>query len=246
MKEVRLRVRSNDCIAAGTWKMVLEGDTSGIDGSGQFVQITIPGKYLRRPISVCDVDWETLTLVYKVVGSGTDYMSRMVPGDTLDVLEGLGRCFDIDACSGKALLVGGGVGTAPLYCLAKELIAQGKQVTVALGFNKASEQMLVDEFKALGAEVLLATMDGSTGTKGFVTDALRMNNPSYDYYYACGPKPMLKAVCSYIRCKGEVSMEERMGCGFGICYGCTIETTAGPRRVCADGPVFKAEELIWQ
>ena len=245
MKEVRFTISGNDRIAPQTFRMRLTGDSSGIVCSGEFVGIALEGKYLRRPISVHDCDWESFTIVYKVVGEGTKALSRMQPGETLDVLTGLGKGFDIDACQSRALLLGGGVGTAPLYLLAKELCAQGKEVTVVLGFNTAAEVMLTREFEDLGTKVYVATMDGSAGTKGFVTDVLRLRNILYDYFYACGPKPMLKAVCSAVRGPGEVSLEERMGCGAGFCYGCSVQTTLGPRRVCKDGPVFKKEELIW-
>ena len=245
MKEVTFTVLENAPIAPRTFRMKLSGDTSSILCSGEFVQIAIPGKFLRRPISVHDCDWETLTLVYKVVGEGTAAMASMRPGDRVVALTGLGNSFDIDACRSKALLLGGGVGTAPLYLLAKELCAQSKEMTVVLGFNTAEEVMLVEAFEGLGAEVFIATMDGTAGTKGFVTDVLRIKNIPFDYFYACGPKPMLKAVCNAIHVPGEVSLEERMGCGAGFCYGCSIETKNGPRRVCKDGPVFKKEELLW-
>ncbi len=245
MKDVKFTVRSNSVISLNTWKMVLEGDTSAISGSGQFVEISLPGFFLRRPISVNDADAGTLTLVYKVVGKGTDLMSTMKAGDTLDILTGLGNGFHPDATKEAALLLGGGVGTAPLYLLAKELISAGKAVTVVLGFNNAAEAMLVDDFKALGADVYIATMDGSLGSKGFVTDVVMNNDIRFDHYYGCGPLPMLKAVCAGIGGDGEISLEERMGCGCGICYGCTCHTTEGPKRVCADGPVFKKETIIW-
>lgn len=245
MKEVTFTVLENLPLAPRTFRMKLAGDTSAIRCSGEFVQVAVEGKFLRRPISVHDCDWETLTLVYKVVGEGTAALSAKRPGDRVCALTGLGNSFDIDACRHKALLLGGGVGAAPLYLLAKELCAQEKEITVVLGFNTASEVMLAEEFRQLGATVHIATMDGSAGTKGFVTDVLRIGNISYDYFYACGPKPMLKAVCSAIHTPGEVSLEERMGCGAGFCYGCSIQTKNGPRRVCKDGPVFKKEELIW-
>ncbi len=251
MKQVYLTVKSNEPIAAGTWKMILEGDTSAVTGSGQFVNIALPGLFLRRPISVCDLSEGLLTLVYKVVGKGTDAMSAMAPGTRLDILTGLGNGFDAAACESSALLLGGGVGTAPLVLLTRELRSRGKSVTVLLGFNKAGEEMLAAELEALGARVEIATLDGSKGTRGFVTDILHLkaDGPDairYDYFYACGPMPMLKAVCGAIDAPGEVSLEERMGCGFGICYGCSCHTVNGPRRVCADGPVFKKEDLIWQ
>ena len=245
MKEVRFTILENSLIAANTWRMRLAGDTSAILCSGEFVEIAIDGKFLRRPISVHDVDWETFSIVYKVVGEGTAAMSRMLPGDSLNALTGLGTGFSIDSCQSKALLLGGGVGTAPLYQLAKELCSQQKEMTVVLGFNKASEVMLVEDFESLGAKVYVATLDGSVGTKGFVTDVVKLRNISYDYFYACGPMPMLRAVCESVRGRGEVSLEERMGCGAGFCYCCSIQTKNGPRRVCKDGPVFKKEDLIW-
>jgi len=245
MKEVRFTILDNRLIAANTWKMKLSGDTSAIVCSGEFVEIAIDGKFLRRPISVHDVDWETLSLVYKVVGEGTAAMSRMLPGESLNALTGLGTGFSIDENRSKFLLLGGGVGTAPLYQLAKELCALQKEMTVVLGFNKESEVMLVEDFESLGAKVYVATMDGSVGTKGFVTDVVRLRNLTYDYFYACGPMPMLKAVCETVKGRGEVSLEERMGCGAGFCYCCSIQTAKGPRRVCKDGPVFKKEDLIW-
>ena len=245
MKEVRFTILDNSLIAANTWRMRLAGDTSAIVCSGEFVEIAIDGKFLRRPISVHDVDWETFSIVYKVVGEGTAAMSRMLPGDSLNALTGLGTGFSIDSCQSKALLLGGGVGTAPLYQLAKELCSQQKEVTVVLGFNKASEVMLVEDFESFGAKVYVATLDGSVGTKGFVTDVVKLRNISYDYFYACGPMPMLRAVCETVRGRGEVSLEERMGCGAGFCYCCSIQTVNGPRRVCKDGPVFRKEDLIW-
>ena len=225
--------------------MILSGETSAITAPGQFINIKLDGFYLRRPISICDYDSKTITIIYKVVGEGTAAMSAMLPGDKVKALTGLGNSFDIDACQSRALLLGGGVGAAPLYLLAKELASQCKEVTVVLGFNTAEEVMLTKEFEDLNAKVYVATMDGSAGTKGFVTDVLRLKNISYDYFYACGPKPMLKAVCESVRGRGEVSLEERMGCGAGFCYCCSIQTVNGPRRVCKDGPVFKKEEIIW-
>lgn len=245
MKEVTYRILSNRQIASGTWKMVLEGDTSAVSGSGQFIDIALPGKFLRRPISINDKDGDTLTIVYKVVGKGTAMMSAIGPGESLDALSGLGHGFNPGACKENALLLGGGVGAAPLLLLAKELVNAGKCVTVVLGFNKQEEVMLTDEFAAAGAKVLVCTMDGSAGTKGFVTDAVAAFKPAFDYYYACGPKPMLKAVYNALEADGEISLEERMGCGTGICYGCTCHTSKGPARVCKDGPVFKKEDIIW-
>lgn len=245
MKETVFTILENVPVAPRTFRMKMSGDTSEIRRSGGFVDITIDGKFLRRPISVHDCDRGTLTIVYKVVGEGTAAMSAMIPGDKVKALTGLGNSFDIAACQSKALLLGGGVGAAPLYLLARELVAQSKEVTVVLGFNASGEVMLTREFEDLGAKVYVATLDGSAGTKGFVTDVLRLNDISYDYFYACGPKPMLKAVCGSVSGKGEVSLEERMGCGAGFCYCCSIQTVNGPRRVCKDGPVFKKEEIIW-
>ena len=239
-------------VAPRSFLLQLEGDTSAITGSGQFVQVALPGRYLRRPISVCDVtvpqasnSLGRLTLLYKIMGAGTDQMAAMQTGDTLELLTGLGNGFDTSACREKALLVGGGMGVAPLYLLAQELLAQGKQVQVILGFNQASEICLEDEFRALGVEVTVSTADGSRGVKGFVTDAIKTLSGSYDYFYTCGPMVMMKAVCTLCPTDGQASLEERMGCGFGICYGCTVATQDGPRRVCADGPVFTKTQLGW-
>ena len=305
-------------VAPRSFLLQLEGDTSAITGSGQFVQVALPGRYLRRPISVCNVtvpqasdqalgqdghsyqapcqapaqvqalqasnSLGRLTLLYKIMGAGTDQMAAMQPGDTLELLTGLGKGFDTSACREKALLVGGGMGVAPLYLLAQELLAQGKQVQVILGFNQASEICLEDEFRALGSglntlsdadakespsssarlDVIISTADGSRGVKGFVTDAIKTlavsnadtlsdadaasGGPAsapYDYFYTCGPMVMMKAVCALCPTDGQASLEERMGCGFGICYGCTVATQDGPRRVCADGPVFTKTQLGW-
>lgn len=245
MKEVTFTILENAPVAPQTYRMKLAGDTSEICCSGEFVGIALEGRYLRRPISVYDCDWETFTIIYKVVGAGTQEMAQMLPGAKIKALTGLGHGFSPDECKSRALLLGGGVGSAPLYLLAKELIATGKEVTVVLGFNKADEVMLTGEFESLGARVYVATMDGSAGTRGFVTDVLRLKIINYDFFYACGPKPMLKAVCEAVKGPGEVSLEERMGCGAGYCYGCSVQTTGGPRRVCKDGPVFRKEEIIW-
>lgn len=224
------------------FEMTLRGDCSAFSMPGQFVEISIPGLYLRRPISVCDIEGNRLTLVIKTVGTGTEAMANMAPGMELDLLTGLGKGFDTTRCSETALLAGGGVGVPPLYLLARRLLANGKKVKVALGFNTAAEIFYADKFRALGADVEIATVDGSAGTKGFVTDAIRTPGmQGWDFWYACGPLPMLTALCKELDCEiGEVSMEERMGCGFGACMGCTIETPLGPKRVCKDGPVFDA------
>ena len=242
MNKCLYTVSENSLIASKTYKMVLVGN-GVVDG--EFVDIRIPGFYLRRPLSICDKEEGKLTVVYKVVGEGTKVLSQMPVGAELEVLTGLGRGFDPDACESRALLIGGGLGVPPLYWLAKELKARGKRVTAVLGFNKADEIILKSEFKAICDEVVISTADGSVGVKGFVTDAIAAMQPVYDYFYTCGPMVMMKAVCAVLEGPGEASLEERMGCGAGFCYGCSIETKNGPKRVCKDGPVFKKEELIW-
>ena len=242
MKKIIYRIAENSLIAARTYRLVLVGD--GYE-DGEFVDIRIPGYFLRRPLSVCDQENGRLTIVYKVVGEGTKVLSEMAAGDELEVLTGLGNGFDPDACRERALLVGGGLGVPPLLLLAKRLKAQGKYVTVVLGFNKADEMILENEFRSACDEVLVSTVDGSVGVKGFVTDAIAAGKPSFDYFYTCGPMVMMKVVCAALEGPGEASLEERMGCGAGFCYGCSIETKNGPRRVCKDGPVFKKEELPW-
>ena len=235
-------IAENALIATKTYRMVLVGEGT-VDG--EFVDIGIPGYYLRRPLSVCDKEDGKLTVVYKVVGEGTKVLSKMAVGSVLEVLTGLGKGFDPDACKADALLIGGGLGVPPLYLLAKELKARGKNVTAVLGFNKADEIILADAFKAVCDEVVISTADGSVGVKGFVTDAIKASQPAYDYFYTCGPMVMMKAVCADLEGAGEASLEERMGCGAGFCYGCSIQTKNGPKRVCKDGPVFKKEELLW-
>lgn len=245
MQRVILTVTKNEALTPLIYKMQLAGDVSGVTRAGQFVEIALDGLYLRRPISVCNYDEGLLTIIYKVVGKGTDLMSQMAEGTQLDVLTGLGNGFDVDHDCEKPLLVGGGVGVPPLYRLTRDLIARGKDVTVVLGFNTESEIFYAEEFEALSAKVILATADGSVGVKGFVTDAIRESGVEADYFYSCGPLSMLKALCNSLEISGEVSLEERMGCGFGICMGCSIHTTKGAKRVCKDGPVFKKEEVIW-
>ena len=242
MKKSLYTIAENALIATKTYKMVLVGEGAA---DGEFVDIGIPGYYLRRPLSVCDKEDGKLTVVYKVVGEGTKALSEMAVGTVLEVLTGLGRGFDPDACKADALLIGGGLGVPPLYLLAKELKARGKKVTAVLGFNKADEIILADEFKSVCDEVVISTADGSVGVKGFVTDAIKASLPTYDYFYTCGPMVMMKAVCAVLEGAGEASLEERMGCGAGFCYGCSIQTKNGPKRVCKDGPVFKKEELLW-
>ena len=236
------KVESNEKIAKSVYKMVLSGDTSAITRPGQFINIKVPDKYLRRPISVCDFDADTVTVIYKVVGEGTKIMSEMEKGISLDVLTGLGNGFDIGKSGDRPLLIGGGVGVPPLYNLAKKLKAEGKTVTVILGFNTSDEVFLKEEFEKI-ATVYLTTADGSEGQKGFVTDA--MDGIDYDYIYTCGPQAMLRAVYDKAKTGGQFSFEERMGCGFGACMGCSCKTKYGAKRICKDGPVLEKEEIIW-
>ena len=242
MKQGFFTIVSNEALTDVVYKMVLEGDISAITNCGQFVDLRLPEKYLRRPISVCDYDEATLTLIYKVVGSGTEIMAKLPVGTQLDVLTGLGNGYDTTLSGDHPVLVGGGVGVPPMFNLCKKLIAEGKKPQVVLGFNVASEIFLADEFKKLGAEVYIATADGSRGTKGFVTDVIK--NLEYTYFYSCGPMPMFKAMENVMQTSGQYSFEERMGCGFGACMGCTIQTKNGYKRVCKDGPVFFREEVF--
>lgn len=241
MFDVKLEIVSNRPIAKSTWELVLSGDTEGIR-PGQFVNLKLDGFYLRRPISVCDFAPGRLTLIYKVVGHGTAFMAELAPGAVIDTLTGLGNGYDTAPSGEHPLLIGGGAGVPPLFCLAKKLIQEGKRPAVILGFNSADEVFYEDEFRALGAEVFVTTADGSYGLKGFVTDAMDL---PYSYFYTCGPEPMLKAVYQKSVTSGQFSLEERMGCGFGACMGCTCRTKTGHKRVCKDGPVFTKEELVW-
>ena len=243
MKQSIFEIRSNTRLTDSVYKMVLAGDTSSITNCGQFVNIQLDGMYLRRPISVCDYDDNTLTIVYKVVGKGTEAMAAMGEGVKLDILTGLGNGYDLTLAGDKPVLLGGGVGVPPMYNLAKKLRAQGKDVQVILGFNVKSEIFYEEEFKALGCDVTVTTVDGSYGVKGFVTDALPTD---YTYFYTCGPEPMLKAVYRASRTSGQMSFEERMGCGFGACMGCSCKTLTGYKRICKDGPVMKKEEILWE
>ncbi|MBE6199245.1 MAG: dihydroorotate dehydrogenase electron transfer subunit [Rikenellaceae bacterium] len=239
------KVTQNTPLTREVYRMVLKGDTQWITRPGQFVNIELEGLYLRRPISICDWDDKSITIIYKVVGKGTELMSQMQPGVELDVLTGLGNGFNPDVENSKPLLVGGGVGVPPLYHLAKVLIADGRKVSVVLGFNTADEVFYADEFRALGADVYVSTADGSMGVKGFVTDAIREAAIDFDYFYSCGPLPMLKALCGCTDKPGELSFEERMGCGFGACMGCSCKTLTGNKRICKEGPVMRREEIIW-
>ena len=241
MKQGIFKIISNNNIAKNTYKMVLFGDTSAITNAGTFVNVKLPSFTLRRPISVCDYDKNTLTLCYKVVGDGTKQMSELTADKELDILTGLGNGYKIERSGNSPLLIGGGVGVPPLYNLAKKLIARGITPKVYLGFNSKEEVFLEKEFLSLGLQVKVSTVDGSYGTKGFVTDLLDDGS----YFYACGPMPMLKAIYNTLKINGEFSLEERMGCGFGACVGCTIQTKSGSKRVCKDGPVFERGDLLW-
>ena len=242
MKQSIFTILDNIALTQNVFKMVLSGDTSAITAPGQFVNIQLDGLFLRRPISVCDYDESTLTIIYKVVGKGTEAMSRMISGDRLDILTGLGNGYDLSLSGDAPVLLGGGVGVPPMYNLAKKLVAQGKSVSVILGFNTAGEVFYENEFKALGCDVQVTTVDGSYGKKGFVTDALP---EEYTYFYTCGPEPMLKAVYKATHTSGQMSFEERMGCGFGACMGCSCKTLTGYKRICKEGPVMMKEEILW-
>ena len=242
MKQSIFTITENIPLTRDVMRMVLSGDTSAITAAGQFVNIQLSGKFLRRPISVCDYDEQTLTIIYKVVGKGTAQMQTMVPGEQLDILTGLGNGYDLSCAGDYPLLIGGGVGVPPMYNLAKKLVAMGKKVSVILGFNTQTEIFYEEEFKALGCDVTVTTVDGSYGVKGFVTNALP---ETYTHFYTCGPEPMLKAVFKATTTSGQMSFEERMGCGFGACMGCSCKTITGYKRICKEGPVMRKEELLW-
>ena len=243
MKQSFFEIVKNVALTADVYKMELSGDTSAITAPGQFVNIKLEGKFLRRPISVNDSAEGLLTIIYKVVGEGTAQMAKMQPGERLDILTGLGNGYTLTEAGDRPVLLGGGVGVPPLYMLAKQLIAEGKRVSVVLGFNKASEVFYAEEFAALGCDVTVTTVDGSMGVKGFVTDALPAD---YTYFYTCGPEPMLKAVYRATNTSGQMSFEERMGCGFGACMGCSCKTLTGYKRICREGPVMRKEESLWE
>ena len=243
MKQSVFEIKENVALTDSVYKMTLSGDTSEITAPGQFVNIKLDRLYLRRPISVCNSEGDTLTLIYKVVGKGTEQMKNMTEG-SLDILTGLGNGYDTALSGDKPLLIGGGVGVPPLYMLARKLIAEGKQVTVILGFNTKSEIFCEKDFEALGAKVLVTTVDGSYGIKGFVTNA--MEGLDYTHFYTCGPEPMLKAVHRASVTDGQLSFEERMGCGFGACMGCSCKTLTGYKRICKDGPVMMKGEITWE
>ena len=225
------------------WQMKLAADTRSVTAPGQFVNLKLEGLYLRRPISICDWDDGSITLIYKVVGTGTEAMTALQAGQQIDTLVGLGNGYNLDKSGSAPLLIGGGVGVPPMYGLAKQLLAQGKDVTVILGFNTRDELFYEAEFRALGDRVFVTTVDGSYGTKGFVTDV--MKGLPYSYFYTCGPMPMFKAIEKTAVTSGQFSFEERMGCGFGACMGCTCKTKYGNKRICKDGPVLEREEIVW-
>ena len=242
MKDLLFEIKENTSLTSSVYRMVLKGDTSNIR-PGQFVDILLPKRYLRRPISVCDVSGDELTLVYKVVGKGTDDMSKMSESESLQIMTELGNGYDLSLSGENPLLIGGGVGVPPLYFLAKKLKEEGKKVNVILGFNTKEELFYEEEFKALGCDVTVTTVDGTYGTKGFVTNALPED---YTYVYTCGPLPMLKAVYNNTPVSGQYSFEQRMGCGFGACMGCTTKTKNGYKRICKEGPVLYKEEILWE
>ena len=237
------KIEEQKKIAKDVMLMRLSGNTDGITASGQFVNIKIDGFFLRRPISVCDYDENSLTLIYKVVGEGTAVMSQMKRGDSLDILTGLGNGYDLSLSGDAPLLIGGGVGVPPMFNLCRKLVSEGKKPTVILGFNGRDDVFYEEEFKKLGVAVYVTTVDGSYGIKGFVTDAMKALD--YSYFYTCGPEPMLKAVYDQSKTSGQFSFEERMGCGFGACMGCSCKTKYGNKRICKDGPVLTKEEIIW-
>ena len=245
MRKEIFRIDSNYPVAKDIFRLRISSGEPVTARGGEFVEIALEGFYLRRPISVCDCAPEGLTLLYKKVGAGTERLAEMKEGERLDVLTGLGRGFTAEACRESALLVGGGLGAAPLHLLCRELLALGRKVSVALGFNSAQDAVLLREFEAMGVTPLLSTVDGSAGMRGSVTDLVSRERPQYDFFYTCGPLNMMRAVCLSLEGGGEASLEERMGCGAGFCCGCSVRTASGPRRVCKDGPVFRKEELLW-
>lgn len=243
MKKQYCEILENKKIANQIYKMVLNCDSSDIIGAGQFVEIALDGYFLRRPISLCDYGEGFMTFIYKIVGGGTELMSRLEKGAYLDCLTGLGNTFDINKCGKKPLIIGGGVGIPPLYCLAKNLASKGIIPVAALGFNSQTDIILKQEFEKLGCEIIITTADGSEGKQGFITDAVK--DDDFSFFYSCGPVPMLKKICETFKIDGQISLEERMGCGFGACMGCSVMTKHGAKRVCKEGPVFNKEDIIW-
>lgn len=244
-RETKYKVVDNLSIGKNTMMMMLEGATGEFTAPGQFINIAVPGFTLRRPISVFDIEGDVVTIVYDIVGGGTKVLSEIKPGETLDVLPALGNGFDISKCGQRPILLGGGVGCPPLYGLAKALLAKDILPTIVLGFNSEERMMLIEAFENLDVPFYVATLDGSYGVKGYVTDAIKQEGLYPDYFYACGPTPMLRAICNQLEIPGQVSLEARMGCGFGACVCCTIETNEGPKRVCKEGPVFEAGVVRW-
>ena len=243
MKQSIFEIKTNEALTSTVYKMTLEGDTSPVTAPGQFVNIKLEGQFLRRPISVCDCEEGLLTLIYKVVGRGTEQMSQMLPGEKLDLLTGLGNGYDTTLTGDRPLLLGGGVGVPPLYMLAKQLRAEGKSVSVVLGFNTKDEIFYENEFKALGCDVTVTTADGSYGVRGFVTNAMDVD---YTHVCTCGPEPMLRAVYKACKTDGQFSFEERMGCGFGACMGCSCKTITGYKRICKEGPIMRKGDILWE
>ncbi len=242
MLEAKFTVLENRELAPNVYRLRLGGNTSAITAPGQFLELRIPGFFLRRPLSVCDWDLDTVTILYRVAGGGTDALSMMQPGQVIDALTGLGNGFDLASCGERTLVIGGGIGVPPMYGLTKRLLDAGKTPVAILGFNRADEIFYRAEFEALGVKTIVATADGSCGVKGFVTDAMPAE---FDTFCACGSMPMLRALCEKTAKPGFLSLEARMGCGFGACMGCTIATKNGPKRVCKEGPVFRKEEIVW-
>ena len=245
-RDTKFTVIDNRPIGANTMMMLLEGPTDEFTAPGQFINIAVPGFTLRRPISVCDIDGDTLTIVYDIVGHGTEALSEMAPGTVLDILPALGNGFDLSRCGERPVLLGGGVGCPPIYSLAKNMIEADILPTVVLGFNSDDRMIMIEQFENLDIPFYVATVDGSYGSKGYVTDVIREEALNPDYFYACGPLPMLRALCSQLDIPGQLSLEARMACGFGACMCCSLETKKGPKRICKDGPVFDKEDLIWK
>lgn len=244
-----MEIKSNKELISGIFEMVLKGEMAKeVKEPGTFLAIKVCqgfSPYLRRPISICKVSNDELTIIFRVQGSGTKILSEKKAGDTVDVLGPLGHGFNVDLAKGKnALLIGGGIGTPPLYELSRRLQNNAKSVTHILGFADSSQIFYKNEFEALG-KTIITTENGSYGKKGYVTDAIKTVG-DFDIVYSCGPTPMLKALVNALPEKElYISIEERMACAIGACYGCVCH---GPdntyKRVCKDGPVFKAGEVI--
>lgn len=245
-RNTEYRIIENRQIGLNTMRLIMQGPTEEFTAPGQFVNIAVPGFELRRPISVADIKDDVITIIYDVVGSGTERLAEVKAGETLDVLPALGNGFDVDKCGKRPVLLGGGVGCPPIYALAKELVERNILPTVILGFNSAERMIMIELFEALDIPFYVATLDGSYGMKGYVTDVMTAENIDADCFYACGPLPMLRSLCKELKMPGQVSLESRMACGFGICVCCSVETKRGPKRICKDGPVFDKDDLIWK